>query len=170
MADGADRLAREGVSRSRIRNHLAVASAIYGWASRPRGRMVDRNPPLAVELPPNDEQPHMRVCTAEDAAQLLAALEPDDQVPYAPAFYAGLRRAEISSLAWHDVDLDGFRLHVRKSKSEVGTDRRPPIAALRPILRAAWMGHGQPADGPVSAVPERPAVGLDRRPPRRAAR
>jgi integrase len=149
----ADRLAREGISRSRIRNHLAVASAIYGWASRPTRRLVDRNPTLAVELPPNDERPRMRVCTAEEAAQLLAALEPDDQVPYAIAFYAGLRRAEIYRLQWTDVDLDGFRLHVRKSKSEAGTDRRPPIAqTLRPILRAAWLRQGQPVDGAVSAA------------------
>ena len=149
----ADRLAREGISRSRIRNHLAVASAIYGWAARPTRRLVDRNPTLAVELPPNDEQPRMRVCTAEEAAQLLAALEPDDQLPYALGFYAGLRRAEISRLEWRDVDLGGFRLHVRKSKSEAGTDRRPPIAqTLRPKLREAWVRQGQPSNGPVSAV------------------
>ena len=149
----ADRLAREGISRSRIRNHLAVASAIYGWAARPTRRLVDRNPTLAVELPPNDEQPRMRVCTAEEAAQLLAALQPDDQLPYALAFYAGLRRAEISRLDWRDVDLGGFRLHVGKAKSEAGTDRRPPIAqTLRPELREAWIRQGQPASGPVSAV------------------
>jgi integrase len=149
----ADRLAREGISRSRIRNHLAVASAIYGWASRPTRRLVDRNPTLAVELPPNDESPRMRVCTAEEAAQLRAALEPDDQIPYALAFYAGLRRAEISRLDWRDVDLGGFRLHVRKSKSEAGTDRRPPIAqTLRPLLREAWVRQGQPASGAVSAM------------------
>jgi integrase len=149
----ADRLAREGLSRSRIRNHLAVASAIYGWASRPTRRLVDRNPTLAVELPPNDEQPRMRVCATEEAAQLLVVLEPDDQVPYALAFYAGLRRAEIHRLEWPDVDLDGYRLHVRKAKSEAGTDRRPPIAqTLRRILRAGWMRQGQPATGPVSPV------------------
>jgi integrase len=51
----------------------------------------------------------MRVCTAEEATQLLAALEPDDQVAHALAFYAGLRRAEIHRLEWHEVDLDGFR-------------------------------------------------------------
>ena len=80
---------------------------------------------------------------------VLAALKPDDQVPYALAFYAGLHRAEISELEWNDGDLDGFRLHVRKAKSEAGTDRRPPIAH---VLRAAWLRHGQPLDGAVSAV------------------
>jgi integrase len=52
-----------------------------------------------------------------------------------------------------DVDLDGFRLHVRKAKSEAGTDRRPPIAQpLRAILRAAWMRQGRPSTGPVCTV------------------
>jgi hypothetical protein len=42
---------------------------------------------------------------------------------------------------------------VRKSKSEAGTDRRPPIAqTLRPILRGAWLRQGQPVGGAVSAV------------------
>src|SRR5450755_1440052 len=39
-----DRLSREGLSRSRIANHLAVARAIYGRASRPTRRLIERNP------------------------------------------------------------------------------------------------------------------------------
>ena len=55
-----DRLSREGLSRSRIANHLAVARAIYGWASRPTRRLVERNPLVGVELPPNDERSLVR--------------------------------------------------------------------------------------------------------------
>jgi len=48
---------------------------------------------------------------------------------------SGLRRAEIKRLDWPDVELDGYRLVVRKAKSRAGTGRRPPIAEpLRPIL------------------------------------
>src|SRR6185312_3973914 len=79
-----------------------------------------------------------RVATAEEAAQLLDALAPDDRVPYGLAFYAGLRRSEIHRLTWDDVDLDSLSLTVRRAKSEAGTDRRIPIAApLKPILKAA---------------------------------
>ena len=83
-----------------------------------------------VELPPNDEKPRDRVALAPEAAKLLAALELEDRVPYAIAFYAGLRRSEIDRLEWPDV-LDGNRIAtsvlVRRSKSEAGTQRRPPI-------------------------------------------
>jgi integrase len=148
-----DRLSREGLSRSRIANHLAVARAIYGWASRPTRRLVASSPLVGVELPPNDEKPRTRVASAEEAEVLLNALAPDDRVPYALAFYAGLRRAEIKRLLWPDVELAGYRLTVRKAKSEAGSGRRPPIAEpLRPLLRAAFLRHGRPMDGRVSAV------------------
>ena len=73
---------------------MAVASGIYAWASAPSRKLTKRNPLRDVELPPNDEKPRMRVALAPEAAALLAALEPDDQVPFAIAFYAGLRRSE----------------------------------------------------------------------------
>jgi integrase len=132
-----DGLALDGLSRSRIANHLAVASAVYGWASRPTRRLVPRNPIVGVELPPNDEKPRERVATAAEAAELLNALPTDLRVPYALAFYAGLRRSEIHRLEWSDVDLQGRSLTVRRSKSDAGTGRRVPVAApLVPILAA----------------------------------
>jgi integrase len=148
-----DRLSREGLSRSRLANHLAVARAVYGWAARPTRQLVERNPLLGIELPPNDEQPRNRVADAEEAAALLAALSPPDALPYALAFYVGLRRAEIRRLVWSDVELDGYRLVVRKAKSEAGTGRRPPIAEpLRPVLLAEHMRQGRRGVGSVSDV------------------
>ncbi len=148
-----DRLASEGLSRSRIASHVAVASAIYAWALTPSRRFVSRNPLRLVELPPNDEKPRLRVAFAEEAAELLAALEPAHRVPYALAFYAGLRRAEIGRLEWPEVlDGDGIgsRVLVTRAKSAAGTERRPPIAApLRVVLQEAWLRQGRPSRGRV---------------------
>ncbi len=60
------------------------------------------------------------------------------------------------------------RLLVRRSKSEAGTHRRPPIADnLRSVLADAWERQGRPRDG----QGRRPLghVGQDRRARRRAA-
>jgi integrase len=128
-------------------------SGIYGWASRPTRRLVPRNPIRGVELPPNDERARTRVAPLEEAEQLLAELKLEDRVPYALAFYAGLRREEIYRLRWEDIQLDGYRLHVRKAKSAAGTNRRPPIAApLREVLRAAAVTFPSEPDDPVSPV------------------
>jgi integrase len=148
-----DRLSAEGLSRSRIANQVSVVSAIYGWASRPTRRLVPSNPVRGLELPPNDEKPRTRVAPLEEAEQLLAALDPDDRVPYALAFYAGLRREEIYRLRWEDVDVDGYRLVVRRAKSAAGTNRRPPVAEpLRAILRSAALRNPSEAGDAVSAV------------------
>lgn len=146
-----DRMAREGLSRSRIANHLAVVSAIYGWASRATRRLVPHNPTLTVELPPTDSKPRERVADADEAARLLAALAPDDAVPYALAFYTGMRRSEIARLDWLDVDLERMWVTVRVSKSEAGTLRSMPLAApLKPILLAARLRQGRPDRGRVT--------------------
>ena len=148
-----DQLARKGLSRSTIAKHVAVASGIYAWASAPSRRLSKRNPLRLVELPPNDEKPRMRVALAPEAEALLAVLEPEDRVPFAIAFYAGLRRSEIYRLEWPDVlagESIATRLVVRRSKSEAGTARHPPIAdPLRAILAAAWERQGRPREGKV---------------------
>jgi integrase len=148
-----DALARSGLSRSTIAKHVSVASGIYAWASAPSRRLVLRNPLRLVELPPNDEKPRLRVALAPEAAVLLAALEPEDRLPYAIAFYAGLRRSELYRLECDDI-LDGetiaTRLLVRRSNSDAGTQRRPPIADnLRTVLADAWERQGRPLTGKV---------------------
>ncbi len=126
---------------------------MYAWAISPTRRFVTRNPLRMVELPPDDEKPRLRVALVGEAEQLLAALEPEDQVPYALACYAGLRRSEMDRLAWAEVLDDGriaSHLLVLRSKSEAGTQRRPPIAEpLQQILREAWLRQGRPSSGSV---------------------
>src|SRR3954469_5627052 len=131
-----DQLTRQGLSRSSIAQLVSLASGIYAWAAAPSRRLVQRNPLRLVELPPNDEKPRTRVALAPEAAALLAALEPEDRLPYAIAFYAGLRRSELYRLEWDDV-LDGdkiaTRLLVRRSKS--GGNPAPPTHRGQPPNR-----------------------------------
>ena len=124
-----DRLSREGLSRSRIANHLAVARAIYGWASRPTRRLVERNPLAGIELPPNDEKPRTRVADADEAAALIAALDPADAVPYALAFYAGLQasRDQATRLAGRRAR----RLPTRREEGQESSRHRPSAADRR---------------------------------------
>ena len=149
-----DQLSREGLSRSRIANHVAVASSIYAWALAPSRRFVTRNPLRMVELPPNDEKPRLRVALVPEAEQLLAALDPEDRVPYAIAFYAGLRRSEIDRLEWPEVLDDGkiashllvAALQERGGHAAPPADRR--AAAADPRARRGCARAGRPT-GPV---------------------
>jgi integrase len=148
-----DQCSGAGLSRLRIAGHVAVASAIYAWALAPMRRYLTHNPLRHVDLPPNDERPRLRVAPAAEAAALLDALDAHDRVPYAIAFYAGLRRAEIHRLEWPDVLAPngiGSRVLVQRAKSAAGMRRRPPIAApLRTVLDDAWNRQGRPSSGRV---------------------
>ena len=124
-----------------------MVNAIYSWAAYPTRRLVARNPARDVELPPGDEvKRRLRIADPVEAAHLLAALAPDDALPYAIAFYGGPRRSELERLEWTDVDLDAQLIHVRASKSEAGTNRRAPFAA--PLAAAscaqAFLRQGRP--------------------------
>ncbi len=150
-----DELARDGLSYSRVANIKAVASSIYAWAKHRTRRYVDSNPLAYVDLGPNQGKRRDRVALADEAAQLLGKLKAADQVPFAIAFYAGLRRGEIHRLDWLDVEFidgkPGAWLTVRPAPGKSGEGRRLPIAKpLRAILLAAYISQGRPSGGQVT--------------------
>lgn len=151
-----DRFRRKGLSYSRAANIKAVASSIYEWASHRTRRNttgVMLNPLAHVDLGPNNGERRTRVALLDEAAELLAALAPKDQVPFAIAFYAGLRKQDIRRLLWEDVQMidgkPGNWLHVRPldggmGPGKVGDGRWVPIVPqLRAVLLAAYIRQGR---------------------------
>ena len=112
-------------------------------------RLVSKNPLRLVELPPNDEKPRLRVALAPEAAALLAALEPGTVSP-TPSRSTRDCAAQRSTASNRRTCWTATRVLVRRSKSEAGTQRRPPIADnLRTILLHAWQRQGKPLEGRV---------------------
>jgi integrase len=148
-----DRLSEEGLLRSRIANLVSVVSAIYGWASRPTRRLVPG------KSDPRDRAPAKRreAAQARRTARGGRAVARGSGARGPSAVRACLLRGSAArgdlGLRWEDVQLDGYRLHVRKAKSASGTNRRPPIAApLRDVLRQAALTFPSETDDPVSPV------------------
>jgi integrase len=141
----ADRLLAAGRDPSTIRNAIMPLRVIYRRALA-RGE-VALNPTAGLELPAVRGR-RDRIADPAEAAQLLAALSEDDRPLWATALYAGLRRGELMSLAWEDVDLAAGLIRVERSydpkegefvaaKTRAGR-RRVPIAGL---LREALLDH-----------------------------
>ena len=134
-----DRLSQEGLSRSRIANHVASPRAIYGWAlaadQAAGAEQPDEGDRAAAE---RREAAHARRARAEAraAARRARARLPD------PVRARVLRRATARGDL--PAAVGGRRARrlppvvAAQSKSAAGTNRRPPIAEpLREILRAA---------------------------------
>jgi integrase len=153
LQDFADRLLAEGLAPSTIRNTLMPVRAIFRRAVH-RGE-VSVNPTTGLELPAVRGR-RDRVADPEEARELIAALPPKDRAIWATALYAGLRRGELMSLDWDDIDLDGRRIQVSRSwdvreraagapKSAAGLRSVPMLAVLRTQLLEHRLRTGRSA-------------------------
>jgi integrase len=149
-----DELVAEGLSPSTVRNTIIPLRKVVATARKDRTIMLD--PFVDLDLPTAAERP-LRVASAEEAGRLLDALDYPDRTYFACAFYAGLRRGEISALRWSDIDAPD--IHVRRSychtshtftepKSRHGRRVVPAAAQLFPILKEyrAELDDPQPGD------------------------
>ena len=96
------------------------------------------NPTASLEMP-RSEGKRERIASPTEAAELIAALPPEDRALWATAMYAGLRRGELRALRWSDVDLAAGILQVKRGWDDTEGEiegktraarRTVPIAAV----------------------------------------
>jgi len=89
-----------------------------GWTSSKTAKNTDRATMV-------DESPE--IFTPGEAASLLAASKDDVLAYHAIGLFAGLRVAEIHSLDWSDVDLEGGFINVSAANAKTRRRRLVPI-------------------------------------------
>ena len=104
---------------------------------------VSVNPCANLDLPAVRGR-RERIASPDEAAALLAALEPRERAIYATAFYAGLRLGELRALRWDDLDLAVGTIRIERAldhkgetiapKSRAGRRSVPMVAVLRDHL------------------------------------
>jgi integrase len=143
-----DDLLESGLSPSSVVCALLPLRAIYRRAVA--RDQVAHNPTRGLEMPAVERS--VRVVASPGAVErLLHVLEPDDQALWSTAFYAGLRRGELTALRWEDVDLAAGLIRVRRGwdavegeiapKSREGKRNVPIPAPLRDVLLEHKLRH-----------------------------
>lgn len=101
-----------------LRNLLHV---IVTWARHPSRRYLAHDPLAGLErlkLPRGKKRPHYEPEQVLELMKVAAATPPDDTIVKV-VIYGGLRRGEVFSVKWSDLDpgngRDGGHLHVRRS-------------------------------------------------------
>jgi integrase len=117
-----DRLVKAKLSPATIDGALTPLRALYRHAVS-RGD-VQSNPTLRIEKPAVRCKVRI-VATPADAASRLRLLTAGDRPLWATAFYAGLRRGELTALRWEDVDLATGVLRVRRGWDAVEGEIAP---------------------------------------------
>lgn len=151
LQDFADELHAAGLSGATISNVLNPIQAYYR-------RAIDRdeltyNPSERIDLPTGQSKRPKRIASREEAAALLAALDPVDRPVWATAFYAGLRRGELQALRVCDLDFEANVIAVERGwdqvegviepKSAAGRRTVPLLAVLRDYLEADLQRSGR---------------------------
>jgi len=115
-------LLRGGASARMVRGVVSslrrLLQAAVDW------RHLAENPARRVRLPAPEthtRQAHERVLSMDELAVLVRACQGSlrTETMIRAMAEAGLRRGEVIGLRWDDADLEGLRLHVRRSVSDV---------------------------------------------------
>ncbi|WP_055480879.1 tyrosine-type recombinase/integrase [Sphaerimonospora mesophila] len=97
---------------------FATLRNAYNWAVK--RRMVEFNPCLGVELPPEERDP-ARVWSPEQVGTFLDATEDDPLgLLYRIVLLRGLRRGEACGLRWDDLDLAAGHAKVAQTVLQLG--------------------------------------------------
>jgi integrase len=140
----AERLLAAGQDPSTVRNSIKPLRVIYRRAIRAGD--VSVNPCMNLDLPAVRGR-RDRIVSREQAAELIAALRPDDHALWGTAFYAGLRLGELRALLWSDVDLAGGVIRVERALDQKGATIHPKsVAGVRTVpipkaLRSLFAAH-----------------------------
>lgn len=141
-----DRQAASGISDNTTNRLRAYLSGVFRLAIE-HGQAVDN--PVRATRAKAVEAPPPRAFPAHYVPLLLSEVPKGWRLPVALAAYAGLRRGEIETLEWVNVDLVQGVLYVVKTKTS-----RPRVVPIHPELRRylgeagrgrvvpkAWWGH-----------------------------
>jgi integrase len=139
------------------RHHLQLLRALFGWASSSKRRLVADNPfrdgdHAAVKV--GKSEARTRRLQPGEGERLLAACGPHLWAVVQCALETGMRRGEILSLQWWQIQGDpptSILLPAQKTKTR--TDRRVPVSStLRAILDMRRTGPDGEPFGPQAYV------------------
>ena len=110
---------RKEIKEASVNRELALLKALFGKAIK--WKKLSENP--ATEVRKFKEFDRIRPLTFEEAKRLLDSASPSLRPLLVFALNSGLRRGEIFSLKWKDVDLMNGQIEVRAENSKSGKKR-----------------------------------------------
>lgn len=138
-----DERLHEGASPSTVRLELALVSHLYTVCAREWGMEGLNNPVSAMKLPKPAKGRERRLASGEETRLLVAAASVHPLLPHVitVALDTAMRRGEMASLQWEDVNLDGKTALLRDPKN--GETRSAPLAPRTlSTLASLWEPDG----------------------------
>jgi integrase len=143
----------DGVSPRTVNIDVQTLTGMLKWGVRP-AKLIGSNPLAGLKPLPNDHPKEGRALTPQEVEALLAA----SPQPWRDIWYAylvtGMRRNELASLTFADIDWEAREIIVRSSVAKTHTTRRIPIEdGLWEILKRQEAGRQERRPGAVRGSP-----------------
>jgi integrase len=123
-----------------VNRDLSVLRHILYWAVDER--LLETNPIARLKLA-RERRTKRQVLSLAEERQLLPAASPHLAAMIMAALDTGMRRGEITSQVWEDVDLERKLLYVTRSKTPEGEAREIPLTTRL----ADWLSHNRKSEG-----------------------
>ena len=120
---------RSGLSTASVRLELALLSHLFNTAIKEWGIGGLDNPVLKIKLPKGSKKRSRRLSTEEEAFLLESCDKYGGDIPYVVrlALATGMRRGELASLAWDNIDFKKRMATLPETKN--GERRIVPLSA-----------------------------------------
>lgn len=143
-------LRSETVAPGTVHKEVAALKRCFNLAVK-EWELFQRNPAAGVQMP-TLPQGRTRFLSPSEFKAALEAAPGWMKLPIALAVATGMRRGELLSLCWKDVDLEGRRLYLRETKN--GTLRIHPLSdpAFRLLV---GIPQGEPSNPVLIGVDEK---------------
>ena len=132
----------EGRTRSKVNRDLSLLRKLFNVAID-WGRL-ETSPMTKVRLFPEKDNLKERILTDEEETRLLKECPPYLRPIVITALYTGMRRGEILSLQWNQVDLEKDIITIKRTKS--GKDRLVPMGESLKNLLLLLRSETSPSD------------------------
>ena len=117
------------VTNSSLNIELAYLKRIFNTAIEEEQYSIDRNPVKSTLFLKDDTKRRDKVLTAEEEEKLLKVASPHLKPIIITALNTGMRKTEISTLEWENVDLKNRTITITAEHSKNGKAREIPISS-----------------------------------------
>jgi integrase len=145
----------QGFSPQTINMEVGTLGAMLNWGVDP-ANLIGSNPLAKLKPLPNPTPKQGRALSPDEVERLLSASPPIWRDIWYAYLVTGMRRMELATLTFRDVDKDNRELIVRASIAKNGRERRIPIeGGLWEILlrQEADRASRHPGGGRTAEVP-----------------
>lgn len=139
-----------------VNKHIRILGTMLNWAVN--SQLIPCNPIKGVRMLPVVPTRPQRALSEEEISELLLVADADSRDIWILFLDSGLRKREMASLTWADIDFEAQQIRVRAEETKTGKGRTIPMSdgVLQILDRRHKEADPEPGDVVLPSICGRP--------------